>query len=146
MKKKIFTLLLLLTLLSQSAWTSPWAKGETYGDKVGGKAVFGMKNLFLGWTALFTEPVKYNYFLEKKEGWEGLCYGISKAVLYTATGAIQLVTFPIPLDLPNIGEGVLETSMKDQAAREQGKKVTPTSPITAENSEVKVSEATTARD
>lgn len=133
MKKKIFTLLLASLLLSQSAWTSPWAKEESYGDKVGGKAVFGLKNLFLGWTAIFTEPVKYNYFLEKKEGWEGLCHGISKAVLYTATGAIHLVTFPIPLDLPNMGEGVLETSMKDQAAREQGKK---TATVTSEAQEI----------
>jgi hypothetical protein len=76
----------------------------------------------LGWTAIFTETVKYDYYLEKRKGWEGFCYGISKSVLYTATGAIQLVTFPIPVDFPDIGEGVLHTSMQDQAAREQAKK------------------------
>ena len=138
MKYKFLAFFILISLLAQTGWTSPWAEKESYGDKVCGKAIFGSKNLLLGWTALFTEPVKYGYFLEKKESWEGLCHGIAKAVIYTATGAIQLVTFPIPVDLPNMGEGVLETSMKDQATREQGKKTAvpeatseePSAPVT----------------
>lgn len=119
MKKISSFLFLSLFFLTQVCGASPWAEGETYGEKAGGKAVFGLKNTLLGWTAIFTETVKYDYYLEKKEGWEGFCYGISKSVLYTATGAIQLVTFPIPVDFPNLGEGVLHTSIKDQAAREQ---------------------------
>ncbi len=127
MKNKFLILLIAFTLIALPGWASPWAEGETYGEKTCGKFVFGAKNLLLGWTALFTEPVKYGYYLEKKESWEGFCHGISKTVLYTATGAIHLVTFPIPVDFPDMGEGVLETSMKDQAAREQGKK--KTSPV-----------------
>ncbi len=122
--KKIAALLLILVWLAQplTGFASPWAEKESYGEKAGGKAVFGAKNLLLGWTALFTEPVKYQYYMEKKKSWEGLCLGISKTILYTATGAIQLVTFPIPVDFPNMGEGVLESSVKAQAEREQGKK------------------------
>lgn len=119
--KKLTFLALALVLLSAPASSSPWVDGKDYGEKAGGKAVFGMKNLLLGWTAFFTEPVKYQYFLEKKKIWEGLCYGISKSVLYTATGAIHLVTFPIPVDFPNMGEGVLHSSVKEQAEREQPK-------------------------
>lgn len=111
--------------MGQNGWSSPWSEKETYAEKTGGKAVFGVKNTLLGWTAIFTETVKYQYYLEKKQGWEGFCYGISKSVLYTATGAIQLVTFPIPVDFPNMGEGVLHTSVKEQAEREQGKKQSP---------------------
>jgi len=125
MKKSFLFLFAALVLLSQNGWSSPWAEKETYGEKTGGKAVFGVKNTLLGWTAIFTETVKYEYYLEKKKGWEGFCYGISKSVLYTATGAIQLVTFPIPVDFPNMGEGVLNSSVKEQAEREQGKKATP---------------------
>ncbi len=122
MKIKFTALFLALITLSSPAQSSPWAEKETYGEKAGGKAIFGAKNLLLGWTTLFTEPVKYRYYLEKKKSWQGLCVGISKTVLYTATGAIQLVTFPIPVDFPNMGEGVLNSSIKEQAEREQGKK------------------------
>lgn len=115
----IASLIFALSLLSSSAIASPWAEGKTYGEKAGGKAVFGVKNLLLGWTALFTESSKYEYYMEKKKSWEGLCYGISKTVLYTATGAIHLLTFPFPVDFPNVGEGVLETSVKEQAERAQ---------------------------
>ncbi len=38
--------------------------------------------------------------------WTGFCVGIGKAVVYTATGLIQLVTFPIPVDFPNVGLGM----------------------------------------
>jgi len=130
MNKKLSAILLSLLLIASPAWCSPWAEKETYGAKTGGKAIFGAKNLLLGWTALFTEPVKYRYYLEKKKSWEGLCVGISKTVLYTATGAIHLVTFPIPVDFPNMGEGVLNSSVKEQAEREQGKKK-PTSEQTS---------------
>lgn len=132
MKNKFPALLILFLLLASTGWSSPWAEKPTYSEKIGGKAVFGMKNLLLGWTAWFTEPVKYQYYLEKKKGWEGLCYGISKSVLYTATGAIHLVTFPIPVDFPNMGEGVLETSVKDQAAKEQLKKTTSDPVLTSD--------------
>ena len=122
MNKKFSAILLSLVLIASPAWCSPWAEMETYGAKTGGKAIFGAKNLLLGWTALFTEPVKYRYYIEKKKSWEGLWIGVSKTVLYTATGAIHLVTFPIPVDFPNMGEGVLNSSVKEQAEREQIKK------------------------
>lgn len=124
--KKAFTLFFIACLLiQQTGSASPWSEGKNYSEKTGGKALFGVKNTLLGWTAIFTETIKYEYYLEKKKGWEGLCYGIAKSVLYTATGAIHLVTFPIPVDFPNMGEGVLHSSVKEQAEREEGKKVIP---------------------
>jgi hypothetical protein len=133
MKHKFLAFFITIIVLAQPGWTSPWVDGKTYAEKTSGKFIFGAKNLLLGWTALFTEPVKYGYFLEKKKSWEGLCVGISKAVLYTTTGAIHLVTFPIPIDIPNMGEGILETSIKDQAAREQTKKTAPSPMVAEEN-------------
>ncbi|HCM41939.1 MAG TPA: hypothetical protein PLY88_07755 [Candidatus Omnitrophota bacterium] len=124
--KKILTLFFAACLLiQQTGSASPWSEGKNYSEKTGGKAVFGVKNTLLGWTAIFTETIKYEYHLEKKKGWEGFCVGIAKSVLYTATGAIHLVTFPIPVDFPNMGEGVLHSSVKEQAEREEGKKQTP---------------------
>lgn len=122
-KVRLPVFLLALLFAAGTAHASPWAEGKTYGEKTGGKAVFGVKNTLLGWTAFWTEQVKYGYYLEKKTAWEGMMHGIAKSVLYTGTGAIQLVTFPIPVDFPNMGEGVLQTSVRGQAEREQGKKL-----------------------
>ena len=125
MKKALTLFFIACLLIQQTGSASPWAEGKNYSEKTGGKALFGVKNTLLGWTAIFTETIKYEYYLEKKKGWEGLCVGAAKAVLYTATGAIHFVTFPIPVDFPNMGEGVLHSSVKEQAEREQGKKLSP---------------------
>lgn len=125
MKKSLIFLFSVLLLTGQNGWSSPWSEGKNYGEKTGDKAIFGVKNTLLGWTAIFTETVKYEHYLEKKKGWEGLCIGIAKSIIYTANGAVHLVTFPIPVDFPDMGEGVLHTSVKDQAEREQGKKQLP---------------------
>lgn len=120
--QKSFIFILLSLVLCQPVWSSPWSEKETYGQKIGGKAVFGLKNTLLGWTAIPTETIKYEYYLEGKKGWEGFCIGIAKSVIYTATGAIHLVTFPLPVDFPDMGEGVLHSSVKEQAARQEGLK------------------------
>ncbi len=38
--------------------------------------------------------------------WEGFCTGIARSVFYTGSGLIQLVTFPIPVDFPDVGTGI----------------------------------------
>lgn len=142
MSRKIAVLFLSIALISAPCFASPWAEKEAYGEQVSGKFKFGLKNTLLGWTAIFTETNKYEHYLEKKSGWEGMWIGISKSIMYTATGMIQLVTFPIPVDLPNFGEGVLETSVKDQAAREQGEKKKVEVAVTAEAPAIESTPAT----
>lgn len=104
--KKTFAILLSLFLICQTAYASPWAEKESYGGKVLGKFLFGLKNATLGWTEIFTEPQEYKFKLQRSE-WEGFCNGMAKAVFYTANGLIHLATFPIPVDFPNMGEGTL---------------------------------------
>ena len=81
---------------------SPWAQNPTYGSKVKGKFNYGLKNTLLGWTAMFIEPYQPKY----GKRWEGFCVGAAQSVFYTASGLIQLVTFPIPADFPDIGPGI----------------------------------------
>lgn len=86
----------------QSAQASPWAEHQGYFSKTGGKFLFGLRNSLLSWAAPWTEANEPVYRRE----WEGFCVGIGKTVVYTAAGLIQLATFPIPLDFPNVGLGM----------------------------------------
>lgn len=81
---------------------SPWAENEGYGAKTGGKLVFGLKHTLFSWMNPWAEAHDSIY----KTPWEGFCAGIGKSVVYTAAGAVQLVTFPIPVDFPNVGLGM----------------------------------------
>lgn len=93
-------------LSSTSAQASDWAQESGYCDKTKGKFVYGVKNTLLGWTALFTEPYKAKYQTPPGKPWQGFCVGAARAVVYTASGMIQLVSFPVPVDFPNVGKGV----------------------------------------
>jgi hypothetical protein len=106
MKRFLALALLLMIALAPSAVATPWAEKEGYGEKTKGKLAFGLRNTFLGWTEMFSEPKRYKFDLKKSE-WEGFCMGISKFVFYTADGLIQLATFPIPVDFPDFGEGAV---------------------------------------
>ena len=106
MKRFLALALLLMIALAPSAVATPWAEKEGYGEKTKGKLAFGLRNTFLGWTEMFSEPKRYKFDLNKSE-WEGFCMGISKFVFYTADGLIQLATFPIPVDFPDFGEGAV---------------------------------------
>ena len=97
---------LLLTSLSP-AFASPWAEKEGYFPKTAGKLEFGLKNSLFGWGAVFTEPYKPIYQQPGgKKPWEGFWVGIARAIVYTGNGLIHLATFPIPVDVPNIGHGL----------------------------------------
>ena len=95
----LFTLLILMTANTLAAWASPWNKEQGYGNRMVGKFKFGLKNTLLSWGMIFVEPYEPQYNKE----WEGLWVGVSKCVLCTANGMIQLVTFPIPVDFPDLG-------------------------------------------
>lgn len=84
------------------AMASPWADQEGYGAKTGGKLVFGLKHTLFSWMNPWAEAHDPVY----ETPWTGFCAGIGKSVIYTAAGAIQLITFPIPVDFPNVGLGM----------------------------------------
>lgn len=94
--------LILFVSLATPAQASPWAKKEGYWNKTGGKFVFGLKHTLFSWTSWWTESKEPQYSKE----WEGFNVGLGKTVVYTAAGMIQLVTFFIPVDFPNIGIGI----------------------------------------
>ena len=83
---------------------SPWTEKTTYWDKTVGKLDFGMKNLLGGWTELFTEPMHHHK--DAGDVFVGLGTGLYKSVVYTVGGALHVVTFPIPLDVPLPDNGV----------------------------------------
>ncbi len=104
--KKIMSLVVVLSmLLAPVAFAaSPWTEEKTYGDRVTGKLVFGLTNTLLGWIQLFAVPNQYAD--EGKNVWAGIGQGAVEAVVDTVGGALHLVTFPIPADLPLPNNGV----------------------------------------
>ncbi len=83
---------------------SPWTEEKTYGDRISGKLAFGLTNTLLGWIDLFAEPNKYAN--EGKNVWAGVGKGLVDTVVNTVGGALHLITFPIPADLPLPDNGV----------------------------------------
>lgn len=81
---------------------SPWMEKKTYGEKTGGKLVFGLKNSLLGWMTPWAEARSPKY----SKQWVGFSAGIGKGVVNMAGGVIQLATFFIPVDFPDIGQGL----------------------------------------
>ena len=85
---------------------SPWTAEAGWSAKAVGKLGFGVKNLLLGWTELFTEPKEASS--ESRSVLGGLGTGLVNAVADTLGGALHLVTFPITgLDVP-LPEGGVE--------------------------------------
>ena len=85
--------------LTKDYTASPWTSEVGYGKRAMGKLGFGVKNLLLGWTDLFTETKKAtdggeNFFV-------GLGHGLKDAVENELGGVVHLVTFPITgIDAP----------------------------------------------
>lgn len=104
--KKIMSLVVILSMfLAPLAFAaSPWTAEKTYGDRITGKFAFGLQNTLLGWVQLFVVPNKYAS--ESKNVWKGVGRGFVEAVVDTVGGALQLVTFPIPADIPLPNNGV----------------------------------------
>jgi len=104
MKKWLIVSVVMLTLFSSgsAASASTWAQKSGYWAKTGGKFSFGLKHSFLSWVSMFFEANEPQY---QKE-WQGFCVGLGKTVVYTASGLVQLATFPVPVDFPDIGLGL----------------------------------------
>ena len=106
--KKIILILVALSLVFGPAvcWAaSPWTSETTYGAKAKAKLDFGMKNLFGGWTELFTEP--QDAHKEGKNVIVGVGKGLLNTVVYTGGGVLHAVTFFIPqIDVPLPDNGV----------------------------------------
>ena len=98
--KKILSLVVILSmLLAPVAFAaSPWTTEKTYGEKTVGKLAYGLTNTVLGWTKLFTTPNDYSS--AGKNVWAGVGQGLMDATVTTVLGAAQLLTFPIPADIP----------------------------------------------
>jgi len=79
---------------------SPWTQEKTYVEKSVGKLGFGILNFITGWSALLFEPTRYS------NPFTGLAKGIWRTVTNTAGGALHIVTFPIPIDIPLPDGGV----------------------------------------
>ena len=83
---------------------SPWTEQKSYPSQIWGKLQFGLTNTLLGWVDLFATPNKYSN--EGKNVWAGVGQGLVNTLTNTIGGALQLVTFPIPADLPLPNGGV----------------------------------------
>ena len=105
MKKIIGMLIVFSMILSPVAFAaSPWTEEATYADRVGKKLEFGLKNVLLGWVDLFYEPNKAHN--EGTNVWAGMGKGLVDTVLNIGGGAVQLVTFLFPVDIPLPENGV----------------------------------------
>lgn len=102
---------MLLTATSVFA-ASPWTMEDTYGEKVAGKLDFGVKNLLGGWMAIL--PCKSGCDMEDKNAkpycpvvcTKKLVKGLVNSVVYTVGGALHVVTFPVPVDIPLPNNGI----------------------------------------
>ena len=83
---------------------SPWTTEPTYAKKTTGKLMFGLQNTLLGWIQIFAVP--NTYANEGKNAWAGVGQGLVEGVVDTVGGAVHLLTFPIPVDLPLPNNGV----------------------------------------
>jgi hypothetical protein len=97
----IFAVLFLSSLIPAHA-ASPWASQQNYGGKTWGKFCFGIKNSLLGWMTPWAEAKNPKYQAQ----WMGYSAGIGEGLVYTAGGLIQLATFFIPADFPDMGYGL----------------------------------------
>lgn len=88
-----------LGFAADGAMGSSWASEMGWGAQAKGKLVYGLKNVLLGWTELFTEPK--DSLSEGTNFFAGIGRGIWNGVGQTVGGALHLVTFPITaIDVP----------------------------------------------
>ena len=102
-------LVFLLTMVpSLSFAASPWTEQEGYANRAGGKFAFGLENTALGWTELFSEPVKSGQHKENVA--VGFGRGLWNTIGDTVGGVLHLATFPltsIDVPLPEDGTQIL---------------------------------------
>ena len=112
--RKVLALLMILTIISGSAFAaepSSWKKeGDTYGTKIRNKFWFGLANTAFGWTELFQEPAEA--YQSKECVLTGFGKGLWHTVADTVGGAVHLVTFWCPkTDIP-LPEGGVDLCKK----------------------------------
>ena len=93
---------LFFSLAAPSQAASPWTKETTYGGKTLGKLGFGLKNTLFGWMTPWNESWNPKY----PNAWTGFSAGIGGMVVNTTAGLVQLSTFFIPVDFPDVGYGL----------------------------------------
>ena len=85
--------------LTKDYTPSPWTSEVGYSNRVIGKLGFGVKNLLLGWTEIFTEPKEAldsggNFFV-------GLGKGLKNGIEQELGGVVHITTFLITgIDAP----------------------------------------------
>ncbi|MBI2870239.1 MAG: hypothetical protein HYY14_00860 [Candidatus Omnitrophica bacterium] len=78
---------------------SPWTEEEGYPSRAAGKFGFGLKNVLLGWTEIFTQP--YDDAKAGENPITSFGKGIFNMIGQTVGGALHLATFPITaVDIP----------------------------------------------
>ncbi|MDP3921052.1 MAG: hypothetical protein Q8R76_09655 [Candidatus Omnitrophota bacterium] len=107
--KKIFAITLVvfvacLAVQVPAMAASPWTEEADYYAKSVSKLQFGLKNVVFGWSEIFTQTTAAA--AEDRPQIEGFGEGLWNAIVYTALGAVHVVTFPIPLDVPIPNNGV----------------------------------------
>ena len=105
--KRIFTAVAVTVFLfslfvCRADAASPWAEKKGYGARTAGKLGFGLKNTLLGWMTPWAEAKNPKY----PNTWAGYSAGVGEALVYTAGGLVQLVTFFVPVDFPDMGYGL----------------------------------------
>ena len=76
---------------------SPWTTKATNSEKARAKFEFGLKNMFLGWTEILTEP----YEAKGSNVVAGIGEGLFNGIIDTVGGVLHFVTFPCPhIDVP----------------------------------------------
>ena len=85
--------------LTKDYTASPWTHEMGYSNRAMSKLGFGVKNVLLGWTELFTEPK------EASQNGDNVLMGIGKGLKngleQELGGVVHVVTFPITnLDAP----------------------------------------------
>lgn len=88
--KKLLGLVILLAVMF--APVSAFAT-DSYSDEVTDKLESGLVNTILGWSKIFSVP--HQYQAANKNPWAGAGEGLVQAVQCTATGAFDLLTFPL---------------------------------------------------
>ena len=94
------------TLSLTSDYTaSPWTSEVGWSNRAVKKLGFGAKNLLLGWTEFFTEPMKAHQ--DGSNVLTGIGTGLKNGLEDTLGGVVHIVTFPITeVDAPLPGGGV----------------------------------------
>lgn len=79
--------------LTKDYTASPWTHEMGYWNRVGHKLGFGVKNLLLGWTELFTEPKEAS----EAHGsvLKGIGVGLKDTLWDELGGVVHIVTFPV---------------------------------------------------